>query len=72
MTKIKCFIRLVVIDCNLKSCETCRIELFKASVEGIQCPFCRTLLKKKDITEKNREEIEFENEMRIRELLKME
>ena len=46
--------------------------MFKIAGEIIECPYCRTSLRKKDIAEKSREEMEFKNEMRIRGLLKLE
>lgn len=52
-------------NCKPILCELCLNKLFFHS-ETISCPFCRSQIKRKDFFEKTQEEIEFENEMRIR------
>lgn len=60
--------------CRHKMCESCVGELFKNSRDQIvvPCPFCRTVLKRKDVSEKSYEEKMLEEEVRIRDLLRKE
>jgi hypothetical protein len=50
--------------CKHKMCEDCKHKMFKSIGDQltINCPFCRTPLKKKDISEKSQEEKNFEDE----------
>lgn len=65
--------RLLYTSCSHKLCENCKIDLFKAKQEQtINCPFCSEPLRKRDISEKSQEEQDFENEIRIREMLLLE
>ena len=45
--------------------------MFKENGISIICPFCRASLKRKDINVKNKYELDFEKEIRTRELMKM-
>lgn len=59
--------------CKHKLCENCKIDLFKAKQEQtINCPYCSQPLRKRDVSEKSQEELAFENEIRIREILSLE
>ena len=59
--------------CGHKLCENCKAEMFKSKQEQTSsCPFCGRALRKRDISEKSQEELFFENEMRVRQMLLLE
>lgn len=66
--------QLLYTQCGHRMCKKCKENLFSSSTDksSIPCPFCREPIKKKDITPKSPEEIDFENEIWLRQNLKIE
>jgi len=65
--------KLLIAICGHLICERCKSEMFRVRQEQtINCPFCRRILRKRDISEKSLEESTLENEIRIRDILIIE
>ena len=58
------------ISCCINSCESCKNRLF-ARKSTVSCPFCTVNLQKRDFYQKSAFELNYENELRIRESLSL-
>ena len=65
--------KLQFTECGHKICENCKSQMFnKQQQNSVPCHICRRPLRRRDICEKSKEEIEFDNEIRIRNLLQIQ